>query len=338
MNHGRGLAELQAYVDGCSELRTALGMGAQDRPLLREFACGEYNANYAFEVAGRTVLLRVNLGSQMHLIDQIGYEARALRFLEPSGRTPRVLFVDSAQGCLVEEWLPGRPLDYASDLPEVARILADIHAVPVPTEAGLVAPPDPLGAVLDECSAMFEVYRTWNGSSMAVVDAVNRLFWGVQACVGRARGVVHGKRHIVNTELNAGNFLINDPGCPGYLVDWEKPVLGEVAQDLGHLLAPTTTLWRTSTVLDQDRIARFIEEYIEAVDGRFATEGLAERVGVYGAATCLRGVTWCAMAYSQYVDDGRVFTRAESFAKIASYLEPAFIDGLRIEWCGGLHG
>lgn len=33
------------------------------------------------------------------------------------------------------EWLPGRTLDYKTDMDEAAGILADIHSVPVPEGA-----------------------------------------------------------------------------------------------------------------------------------------------------------------------------------------------------------
>ena len=49
---------------------------------------------------------------------------------------------------------------------------------------------------------------------------------------------------MVNTELNSGNFLI-DPQGVSSLVDWEKPLVSEPGQDLGHFLAPTTTFWKT---------------------------------------------------------------------------------------------
>ena len=44
---------------------------------------GEYNLNYRFihPVTGKKLVLRINTGSQMHLIDQIGYEFSALEDL-----------------------------------------------------------------------------------------------------------------------------------------------------------------------------------------------------------------------------------------------------------------
>ena len=330
------LPELQSYLNKNRALRAAVGTRADEPLELREFACGEYNANYAFEAAGRPLLLRVNLGSQMHLSNQIGYEAHALRALEPSGRTPHVWYVDEAAHCLVEDRLPGRPLRYETDLPEAACILADIHAVPGPFPSCLQEPSDPIGAILAECAAMFEVYRLWSQADRKVVAQIVALGQRVEHVVSSARGAGWGAPHLINTELNSGNFLIGEPGGRSYLIDWEKPLLGEVAQDLGHLLAPTTTFWKTDVLLKRDQAAAFVDLYERSVAGRFAVSGLAERVGVYSVATCLRGVTWCAMAYSQYVDDGRALTCPAVFAKIGSYLEPEFMSYVADEWCGSM--
>lgn len=330
------LAELQAYVDGSGELRAALGVPRGARLELRPFAQGEYNANFAFDLdptsapgaAAHRLLLRVNLGSQMHLDDQIGYEMAALRLLEPCGRTPRALYVDGSRtrlpfGVGVEERLDGRPLRYETDLAEAARILADVHALQVPAGCGLVAPAHPLADVVAECAALFSVYRGWPGADPAVLRRVDGWFETARGLA--ADGAAAGRRHVVNTELNAGNFLINE-GARSYLVDWEKPVLGEVEQDLAHFLAPTTTFWRTDTVLGRREMEGFVEEYARAVDGRFAFDGFGARLDAYLVATCLRGVTWCAMALTEYCSGARPLTSAATRAKIEAYLEPAFLD------------
>ncbi len=370
------LAELQAYVDTCGALRTAVGAPAGVRLELRPFAQGEYNANYAFDVpssepggAPRPLLLRVNLGSQMHLADQIGYEAAALRLLAPSGRTPRVLYVDGTRerlphGVLVEERLPGRPLRYETDLPRAARILADIHALPEPGGSPLVAPDHPLAAVVDECAAMFAVYRAWPQADPAVLARIDALFGRADAVARADRSRPAPKRrHIVNTELNSGNFLMNDSGAgesagtfedvgasagagtagtepagptgaADYLVDWEKPVLGEVEQDLAHFLAPTTTFWKTDVLLTRTEMDAFLDAYGRAVAGRFSLDGMRERFGEYLTVTCLRGVTWCAMALTEYLGAGRAATNPATFAKIQAYLEPAFLDFIAREYYG----
>ena len=89
MERIRGLAE---YIKN-KDYREALGLPQAQMEKYELLAQGEYNINYAFThpVTGKKLLLRVNCGSQMHLQHQIEYEAHALRLMEGSGRTPKVL-------------------------------------------------------------------------------------------------------------------------------------------------------------------------------------------------------------------------------------------------------
>lgn len=340
------LTALQAYVDANDDLHDALGVRRGSHLPLSPFAQGEYNANYALDLgepgaarAQRRLLVRVSLGSQMHLPDQIGYEMAALRALEPSGRTPRALYVDGSHsrfplGVGVEERLPGRPLRYETDLAEAAAILADIHALPVPDGSPLVAPAHPLASVVEECAQMYAAYEAWPQADPQVKAAIERLFITARAIAARDLDrPAPERRHIVNTELNSSNFLINDgPGERSYLIDWEKPVFGEVEQDLGHFLVPTTTFWKTDTVLTRADVERFVELYERAVAGRFSTAGLRERLDEYLTVTCLRGVTWCAMALTEYEGGGRPVTNADTYKKIKAYLAPEFLAFLEREW------
>ena len=128
---------------------------------------------------------------------------------------------------------------------------------------------------------------------------------------------------MVNTELNSGNFLIN--GENSHLVDWEKPLLSEPAQDLGHFLAPTTTFWKTDVILTPEEVKDFAAKYIAAVGGRMDCSTLSARLPLYFTVTCLRGVTWCAMAYREYCQPGREIRNEDTFRKLKAYLEPAFL-------------
>ena len=92
----------------------------------------------------------------MHLPDQIGYEYYALKLLENSTRTPKPYYLDSENHLLVMEYLPGRALDYRTDLKLAAECLAQIHSVSVPENCHLLCPDDPLEAMLDECQQMAE--------------------------------------------------------------------------------------------------------------------------------------------------------------------------------------
>ncbi len=330
--------EVERYVLGNAAAREALGLAKDACIEAHLLARGEYNANFRFRCPGtqQRLLFRVNLGSQMGLDDQIGYEARALSLLEASGRTPRVLFVDATKayfgkGILVEQWLPGRALDYATDLPIAAQVLADVHAVPLPPDHGLVKPADAVGSIAEECAAMFGRYRAWSGANRTVVQRIDRMFSLVESA--KAPTDDKRRRHVVSTELNSQNFLVNE-GAASYLVDWEKPVAGEVEQDLAHFLVPTTTYWKTDTLLNAADIDRFVASYVDAVAGRFSVEGLRERVNDYLAVTCLRGLTWCAMAYADHVSGVRSVADDFTFAKVEEYLTDEFLTFVEREYFG----
>ena len=136
----------------------------------------------------------------------------------------------------------------------------------------------------------------------------------------------------MNTELNSSNFLINDgPEARSYLIDWEKPVLGEVEQDLGHFLAPTSLEDRHGS---DPRRCGALRGALRG-RGRRAlglTKGLRERLDEYLAVTCLRGVTWRAMALTEYEGGGRPVTNADTYQKMKAYLAPEFLAFLEREW------
>ena len=288
---------------------------------------GEYNLNYTFlhPVTKQKLVLRINTGSQMHLEDQIGYEFSALQGLIPSGRTPKPLFCDSSRGLLVMEWLPGTALNYDTDLEIAAHILADIHCTPVPAESRLLAPAHPARAIYQECLEMVAHYLSWEEADPGVkalletlVEEIGRLPLDEPSDAPRC---------CVNTELNSGNFLICREGKSS-LVDWEKPLLSEPAQDLGHFLAPTTTFWKTDTILTPEQVKAFTAMYIQAIDGRMDYSSLSRRLPLFFTVTCLRGVTWCAMALREYCQPGRALTNADTLKKLRAYLEPAFLENI----------
>ena len=288
---------------------------------------GEYNLNYAFThpVSGEKLVLRINTGSQMHLEDQISYEFSALEGLAVSGRTPKPVACFPEQGMLVMAYLPGRALRYEQDMKIAAQILADIHSTPIPASSRLVRPEAPALAIYQECLEMVQHYYDWEKADPAVCSLLKTLV----AEIGKLPLSESSDAPVcmVNTELNSGNFLINEDG-QSYLVDWEKPLISEPAQDLGHFLAPTTTFWKTDVILTPEQVKQFTNDYMDAVGTRMDCSTLPKRLPLYVTVTCLRGVTWCAMAYREYCQPGRQLTNSDTFAKLKAYLEPAFLENI----------
>ena len=303
-----------------------LGLPAGTQLEFSPLGQGEYNTNYSFQHPnGQKLVIRINTGSQMHLDDQIGYEFSALKNLEPGGRTPQAFFYDPSMNILVMEHLPGRPLRYETDLPAAAEIFADIHALPIPENCRLLEPKNPLEAIIEECRQMVSHYYSWDQADPTVRRLLETLEREISAKdLSAPQGI---RECIVNTEVNSGNFLINPEGT-SYLIDWEKPLISEPAQDLGHFLVPTTTFWKTDVILTPEKIQHFLSCDRKAVDGRFETESLMERLPLYFTVTCLRGVTWCAMAYREYSQPGRAIANADTYRKLQDYLRPDFLENL----------
>lgn len=330
--------------------RQALGLPKEVTEGYRMLAQGEYNINYMFThpVTGKELLLRVNCGSQMHLEDQIGYEYLALKILEDSGRTPEAVYVDGSRrhlnhGVMVMEYLPGRALDYHRDMKLAAEILADVHSTKVPgnriplREADgsgrgtLICPENPLQAILEECEQMVKTYME---SSLGDADTKRQIRKMLDAGWEKVKefGCQKTYRCCINTELNSTNFLINGQGKKNYLIDWEKPLYGDPAQDLGHFLAPTTTFWKTDVILNKPQMDAFLDEYIRRVNGRFPTGGLRERTAVFVPVTCLRGVTWCAMAWVEYQQPDKLIFNESTFRKLDAYLDREFLRDLHLHF------
>ena len=331
-----GLSELV----GSPEYRSALGLPAAVTEEYRLLAQGEYNRNFRFRhpVTGKELLLRVNCGSQMHLEHQIEYESHALELLAPSGRTPRVLYTDGSKRYTdhwvsVMEYLPGRPLDYHRDLERAAGILADVHSVPLPGPSGLIEPADPLRAVLEECEEMLRVYLNSDLPPLSGKRKIRELLdlaWERYHRMNRTGGA----RCIVNTELNNTNFLMaEEPDGPAggrdWLIDWEKPLWSDPAQDIAHFLVPTTTFWKTDVILSPGETADFLTAYEASVSDRIDLTGLRERLGVFMPVTCMRGVTWCAMAWVQYQKEEKELSNDSTRRKLEAYLSDSFLEEIR---------
>lgn len=328
---------LEEYVKS-KAYREAMNLPQKQEEEYVLLAQGEYNINYSF-IHPRTkerFLLRVNCGSQMHLKDQIAYEFHALKLLENSGRTPRAIYLDGSKklldhGVMVMEYLPGRALDYHTDLTLAAECLADIHSVRIPeSEKKLVCPREPLLAILEECEEMVETYMESplgkDGTKRKIRELLDKAW-------EKAKDADLGEtpyRSCINTELNSTNFLIGGKGKANYLIDWEKPLLGDPAQDLGHFLAPTTTFWKTDVILNAEEMEGFLDAYLKYVKGRFDTKGLKERTKVFIEITCLRGITWCAMAWVQYQQPDKLIVNESTYRKLQAYLTDEFLGMIEV--------
>ncbi len=348
-----------AYLQGNTALRAALdvGEGAVLEP--HPLGMGEHNLNYWFSVpaTGERFVLRVNVAPQPFHDNQVAYEFAALRALESSGCTPRPVYLDDApdapgKGALVIGFCEGDELDFdhlrPGDVRCAAQLMADVHAVPVDDGCPLFRPADPLRTLFEECLQRYQVYR-----ASAFEDA--RISRWTEAFIAAAeRGLEapanpNEQRHIVNTETLPSHFLIPAAAAteaaaaqgaagrfcahPGSFIDWERPVIGEVAQDVAYFASPTTTFWDSGFLFPASQVEDFVEDYWRAVDGRFDRGGFDARFRSWRMMTALRSVTWCCRALVHYHVEGAHKT-AKTAAKLPVYLSDDFMELLAREVFG----
>lgn len=289
---------------------------------------GEYNINYLFFSGSykKKLVLRIATSSQMNLNNQISYEYKTLELLEDTGKTPGVLYLDDSRqlipfGFLVMEYLPGRPLDYKKDLVLAAEALASIHNKKVASDSHLLRPENPIRAIYDESLSMFSKYK----SSIYRDEEISSI---IEELLKKGLNIQTediGTRTVINTELNSGNFLINGPDGPNYVIDWEKPLYGYPAQDLGHFLTPTTTFWKTDVILSREEVEFFIGKYCDFSREYKDPKKLLKSVRDYISINCLRGITWCSMAYVEYQDPNKLISNDFTYEKIKAYLSKDFL-------------
>lgn len=277
---------------------------------------GEYNSNYLID---DDYLIRIARGSQMHLDNQIEYEYNALKFLEKSNVTAKVydLKKDKLSGIsyLTEEYLIGRDLDYHTDLKIAAYLLSQIHSLDV-TGQDFIKAGSPFNMMFDEFTQMFSHYQKWDKKNNATEEKISNMLKYIK---NLGLDSTLENPCLINTELNNKNFIIGDKS---YVIDWEKPIIGESEQDLAHFLAPTTTFWKTDVIFDMDTMYDFLDEYDKVAKVKVDRKKFVK----YLLFTCLRGITWCSMAYTQYVDENR--DNGFTFEKIKAYLSDEFLDNI----------
>ncbi len=286
-------------------------------------AAGEYNENYVISTGGQRYVFRINHGTQLGLQRQSEYEFRVLEAVSPSTVTPLPYFYDMdcgglGRGVLLMEYLPGVPLDYRRDLLTAARIFACIHKLPPSPE--LIRQENPARDIGAESHGLLNRYAALHYSAVRA-----RLFEYHQEILAGATDMALRYQNedfcIVNTEVNSGNFIIGEErSC---LVDWEKAVVSHRYQDLAHFLVPTTTLWKTDYRCSEEDKRLFLNMYLQAGDFPFSLDEVYEKTAMMERVILLRALSWCYMAYHEYVAADRELVHDDTFAKITSYMDEA---------------
>ncbi len=295
---------------------------------------GEYNMNFLVRQAGSQWVMRVNTGSQIGLPiqDQIAYEFKTLVHLAASGVSPQPYFYDNTLtalpfGVLGMSYLPGETLDYHRDLENAARVFARYHQLPLSAaENHLIHEKKPLSLTYERCCKMLKVYFESDLGKPELKSLLQEIKdWANQARQKEIYFMEDPWNCIINTEVNNTNWILNREAGTTHLVDWEKPLWGDPSQDLSHFRVPTTTLWKTDYLMSEADQTRMMHTYQDALSDRHLANTIEERTRLRDPFNCLRGVSWCAMAWVQYQQDDHLLKNEDTFRKLAMYVDTDFV-------------
>lgn len=340
----RLLKEIDNYIEKNHIRIRESGVDISKDSSVKFLAQGEYNINYTIESrdessekdyvensSQKKYVLRINTGSQIESDNQIKYEYNAIKYLEKSGVTPKVYYLDDSKkemgyGLLIMEFLPGEHLDYYRDMKKAGKLIASVHSVPIAAADNFIIEKKIFSDRIAEGNRLLK--DVWN--SKAISKEVKTFFekflnWTIDNEKNQQYFLDNPWMVINNTELNSGNFLINREG-KSYIIDWEKPVISDPCQDITQFLAKTTTLWKTDYVLNKVDEEKFYSSYIETLG---YDRDIKERVKLYTPYLYLRALSWCAFAYVEYTkDSGRDIKNIDTFRTIESFIEVDFMKDL----------
>ncbi len=344
------------YLARNTALRKALDIPTDARLLPQFLGHGEHNDNFVFTdpATNRRFVLRINVVSQPFHTNQVAYEFAALCALQQSGCTPTPRYLDDTKdlidaGVLVTDFCAGVELDlddlHIGDLERAAQIMADVHAVPPDNECPLFRPQNPLRTLFEECLQRFETYLNSDYENARITAWTQRFIAAAEPAT-QTNPPADVCTHIINTETLPSHFLLprqntdneteedtantaNPPaGSPaGFFVDWERPLIGEVAQDVAYFTSPTTSFWDSNYLFTPAARHNFVEHYWACVDGRFTDSSFEERFDAWLMMTALRSTTWCCKALIPYHEDPEQLS-VKAREKLPIYLSDEFMEML----------
>jgi len=273
-------------------------------------------------------LARIPKQSQLDLpaAANLRYQQACFERAAASGHVPRlhgVLPPDGAlpRGALLVDCIDGRPAELPRDLAALARALAALHALPLPTRLEpLLAPPDPLADLL----ADIERQAGHLPAAGLTPDASAAIGAELQALRQRLDRQDRPPVSLIAFDAHPGNFLIRADG-EAVLVDLEKCRYSHPGLDLAHATLYTSTTWdrHSHAVLDTAQEVAFLRVWADHA-GPMARQAAAWHVPLR-RAMWLWSVTWCAKwrvtSARPPVDDGEDWSGQRS--------DPALVEHVR---------
>ncbi|MGL1930889.1 MAG: aminoglycoside phosphotransferase family protein [Desulfotalea sp.] len=304
-------------------------------------AKGEYNLNYLLHCqssnksSGDKFVFRVNMGTQIDRDDQIVYEFDTLKLLQKSQVTPKPHFVDDSRnlidkGISIMEYLPGRHLEYGRDTKKAAKVFSKIHQLDVSEiNNHLIVENEPLSLIFTECKNLLETYFRSPLADQKIRTFLEQILqWAENNRTKEKYYQQNPWNCIVNTEVNSGNFIVNDEKETTHLIDWEMPRWGDPSTDLCHFCSPLTTLWKTDYLFSKKSSTYFLSEYKKNLKSQSLCDTLEERMHLKFPFVLLRGISWSAMGWVAYQTDYEGMRDNHTWKTLQRYMDIDFIRSL----------
>ncbi|MBP5858855.1 aminoglycoside phosphotransferase family protein [Marivibrio halodurans] len=309
-------------------------------------------------ISGTGRLLRVPRQSQMRLdaARNLDYQAACFGRASAGGHAPRYFgqirpCPGLPMGALIVEEIIGAPVKLPEGLPEVARALASIHALPVPPaaeRAPLADPGDAYAATLEEVRD-----HARHLDAAALEQDARRMIEAEIDAAARHAGAMEDAppTTLISFDAHPGNFLMDEANGRAVLVDLEKARYGAAGFDLAHATLYTSTTWDVATFSDpgHEAIARFHTRYLDALPGDLA-DAQRPHLMALRRLMWLWSITWCAKwrvasanarrgdkHLAEDTEDWSAENSADDLVehvrgRVDHYLTPEVIERVRADW------
>lgn len=316
------MKDILTYIDKNKDI---LGIDEYKIDFLQQ---GEYNINYLITTKDKKFVLRLNSKSQMNLPNQIRYEYDTLKFLEKSGVTPKVYYVDDSDskllnGVILMEYLDGKSLIYEEDREKAAYIFSKIHSIDASKANNFIVEKNLFQDRISEANFWLQEVFESKKVSKEHKEFFEKFLNYLEKNKYKEKYFEENRILCLNnTEVNSGNFII---GEKPYLIDWEKAVISDPCQDITHFLVITTTKWKTDFIASKEYEDKFFEEYEKFLNKKI---NIKERVHLYKPYMYSRALSWCMNAYLEYLKEDKLIKNEDTFRKIKEFTDLDFMKNL----------
>lgn len=288
-------------------------------------------AHQHVRIVGTGWLARIPKQSQMRLAaaDNLHYQAECFRRAWPSGHVPRLHALLPASdalphGALLVDEVHGRAARLPADLGAIARALASLHGLPVPSPAEaapLLHAADPLQDLLAEIETQVRA-----GGDHAGAPAARVLHDGLLQLRALCAAAPRPPRALIAFDGHPGNFVVRDD-ARAILVDLEKCRYSYPGLDLAHATLYTSTTWDTQVhaVLSTGDLRHAYSQWAQAA-GPALADAARPWHGPLAHAMWLWSLSWCAqwMALSRRAPrtdaGGEDWSQAHSDAALVAHV------------------